>query len=562
MTPAQGHARAHLLSLFGKQKDSASVQSGVDALLTQLSQTDEGDDDAVMALRTTLATQIQRICATTWSDTDLDAAVLALMLKHRDDQHRAAPMRTQPAWTRGSTAPSWNLRAPSFTPQKPGLAQAPVTPLVDEEEDDEFSPFARAPPLLPDPEPNPTMESFDFEEMEPVAYTPLDVFCSTLLAYNEGLYATEPDPFMRMVRASESIQHALERSNYDVGAALALLHDAHQQGKDVSAPSACNTAHPEEAPVRVCRFFLAGECRRSDCRFSHDLNRAFCRFWMRGQCLNDPCQFLHDYDALSTLAQNPEIAPKEVLSVPEAPPSPPPLPRPTWDASQTRWAAAAKAGLQATPPPVFRPSSTSSKTTMPARSARIPLRPPTLLPTLVTGSALAVDMAKVRASLPKTQDAWAATQALLLARHAPLRDRVLVGAGGDAGGWGGSAQASQEAGARGMRGRWIGQGLGVCLGVARPANVGASLSLDERVEAVLDLHGLTAKEACEASEQWLLALEAEKFRGLAYLCVGAGKHSARSQGKLAGQVRAFLEHWGYPFADYDGVIACDPCTHW
>ncbi|KAK0542717.1 hypothetical protein OC845_006484 [Tilletia horrida] len=54
---------------------------------------------------------------------------------------------------------------------------------------------------------------------------------------------------------------------------------------------------------RVCRYFLAGECRRFDCRFSHDLGRALCRFWLRGQCLNDPCGFLHDYDVVNKLAR-------------------------------------------------------------------------------------------------------------------------------------------------------------------------------------------------------------------------------------------------------------------
>ncbi|CAD6884480.1 unnamed protein product [Tilletia laevis] len=55
--------------------------------------------------------------------------------------------------------------------------------------------------------------------------------------------------------------------------------------------------------ARVCRYFLAGECRRFDCRFSHDLGRALCRFWLRGQCLNDPCGFLHDYDVVNKLAR-------------------------------------------------------------------------------------------------------------------------------------------------------------------------------------------------------------------------------------------------------------------
>ncbi len=42
---------------------------------------------------------------------------------------------------------------------------------------------------------------------------------------------------------------------------------------------------------RVCRYFLAGECRRADCRFSHDVDRALCRFWLRGQCAKgDQCE--------------------------------------------------------------------------------------------------------------------------------------------------------------------------------------------------------------------------------------------------------------------------------
>ncbi|KAG6335809.1 hypothetical protein ID866_3287 [Astraeus odoratus] len=45
---------------------------------------------------------------------------------------------------------------------------------------------------------------------------------------------------------------------------------------------------------RVCRYYLAGECLRADCRFSHDLERALCRFWLRGTCAKqDQCEFLH-----------------------------------------------------------------------------------------------------------------------------------------------------------------------------------------------------------------------------------------------------------------------------
>ncbi|KAH9852074.1 hypothetical protein C2E23DRAFT_827414 [Lenzites betulinus] len=51
---------------------------------------------------------------------------------------------------------------------------------------------------------------------------------------------------------------------------------------------------PTPGGNRVCRYFLAGECLRADCRFSHDLERALCRFWLRGTCAKgEACEFLH-----------------------------------------------------------------------------------------------------------------------------------------------------------------------------------------------------------------------------------------------------------------------------
>ncbi|KAH8093727.1 hypothetical protein BXZ70DRAFT_377025 [Cristinia sonorae] len=55
-----------------------------------------------------------------------------------------------------------------------------------------------------------------------------------------------------------------------------------------------NNGRPSAGGNRVCRYFLAGECLRADCRFSHDLERALCRFWLRGTCAKgDACEFLH-----------------------------------------------------------------------------------------------------------------------------------------------------------------------------------------------------------------------------------------------------------------------------
>ena len=43
----------------------------------------------------------------------------------------------------------------------------------------------------------------------------------------------------------------------------------------------------KQAPVqrrRPCSFFVEGECRRPDCKFSHDLAAITCRFWIESAC--------------------------------------------------------------------------------------------------------------------------------------------------------------------------------------------------------------------------------------------------------------------------------------
>ncbi|XP_071090960.1 uncharacterized protein [Haliotis cracherodii] len=47
---------------------------------------------------------------------------------------------------------------------------------------------------------------------------------------------------------------------------------------------------------KPCSFFLEGNCRRSDCRFSHDLSSITCRFWEEGLCFKGSlCPFYHGY---------------------------------------------------------------------------------------------------------------------------------------------------------------------------------------------------------------------------------------------------------------------------
>jgi len=45
---------------------------------------------------------------------------------------------------------------------------------------------------------------------------------------------------------------------------------------------------------KPCSFFLEGNCRRADCRYSHDLSTITCKFWREGFCFKgESCPFRH-----------------------------------------------------------------------------------------------------------------------------------------------------------------------------------------------------------------------------------------------------------------------------
>lgn len=121
---------------------------------------------------------------------------------------------------------------------------------------------------------------------------------------------------------------------------------------------------------------------------------------------------------------------------------------------------------------------------------------------------------------------------------------------------------------RTWRGRTCGGGMGVVMGVASDRDVGEKLSGEEKMEAVLDLHGLHSNEATEVLEQFLLGLENEHFLGIAYAIVGEEKHTGTqdpargtSRSRLATGVREWLHRWGYPWSEREGIIYVDPLTH-
>ncbi|KAF8324311.1 uncharacterized protein EI90DRAFT_2934880 [Cantharellus anzutake] len=368
---------------------------------------------------------------------------------------------------------------------------------------------------------------------------------------------------------------------------------------------------------RVCRYFLAGDCRRSDCRFSHDLDRALCRFWLKGQCAKgEQCEFLHtlpqhidvqgitnamnrtgivdDRDHEETRTEFPTLGEMHNRR------AGPGFNRP-FDSSRVRFAAAVKKPLPPRLP--YNESETDSTLqgasgpVVPRASPRIRLRPPALVPTLPTGDILnklymayrarAIELGAARnACLSRAAEAWRRGDGAGAKRHSREAQELNGKMGLEAG----RAAArlvreratmtveavrnrdvswSDDPSDRTARGKMCGGGLGVCLGVASSNVVPDSrLTPEERTEAFLDLHGLHSNEAVEVIEDFLVALESEHFYGLAYLFVGEEKHTGTqdpsrgtSRARLAAGVRDWLFKWGYAWSERDGVICVDPLVH-
>ncbi|KAK2465635.1 hypothetical protein APHAL10511_002179 [Amanita phalloides] len=392
-----------------------------------------------------------------------------------------------------------------------------------------------------------------------------------------------------------------------------------------------NNAKPAQPATRVCRYYLAGECLRADCRFSHELERALCRFWLRGACAKqENCEFMHHLPKDADLTHVNALiaranAPPVTVSHPTHNPPPEDFPilgfdtngkaKPNndrFDPGRTRFAAAVKK-----PAPVVAPSPQNeaiaaarreaigtsldnlyhqSAIVAPKPSPRIKLRPPSLLPTLSTGEAVnkmymsyrqrALQLGAARnACLSRAADAWRRGDGATAKRFSReghelntrmksemaeaasklVRERVKA-----------AEQAvksrdmswSDDPGDRTSRGKTMGTGLGICLGIASSTICERQLTPEERTECVLDLHGLHSNEATEVLEEFLLAIEKEHYLGLAYIIVGEEKHTGTqdagrgsSRLRLATGVREWIHRWGYPWSEREGIICVDPLTH-
>lgn len=191
--------------------------------------------------------------------------------------------------------------------------------------------------------------------------------------------------------------------------------------------------------------------------------------------------------------------------------------------------------------PAAAPLHHSAAIIAPKQSPRIKLRTPALLPTLPTGEVVnnlymtyrsrALQLGAARnACLSRAADAWRRGDGAAAKRFSReghelnakmstemndaagklVRERAKVGEQAVRNrdpGW------SDDYGDRSARGKIVGSGLGVCLGIASPsvAGEGQKSTPEERTEVMLDLHGLHSAEATEVLEEFLLAVRRSRL---------------------------------------------------
>ncbi|KAI9481311.1 MAG: hypothetical protein EXX96DRAFT_566197 [Benjaminiella poitrasii] len=129
--------------------------------------------------------------------------------------------------------------------------------------------------------------------------------------------------------SDEELMNTLEKYDYDVDRAIEALLAQKLPVEVASSIQPITTSAQTTATItannmnddgsipkkrQVCRHFLAGECYRKDCWFSHDLQEKVCKFWLQGSCLKgDSCEFLHkiDIEEVASKMTLPEIKPKK-----------------------------------------------------------------------------------------------------------------------------------------------------------------------------------------------------------------------------------------------------------
>ncbi|KAJ3162704.1 hypothetical protein HDU86_003677 [Geranomyces michiganensis] len=370
---------------------------------------------------------------------------------------------------------------------------------------------------------------------------------------DEGYNTLSPEEILQSVFMDlpiEEIRSLLEANGWNVERTLeAILRPPQQQlatvapyggGVNGGGGGGLIDSASMEPGRQVCRHFLAGECLRSDCWFSHDPEALICKFWLAGGCIKgSSCPFQHGGVSLGRVVETAYVAP---LLVQKSPPSPksrqtsvdedfpalgaakaPAKPKlDFWSPTQKFVDVAKKV-----PPSPRNGFGTAAAAFVPA-AAGMPRRSTKLVDAkwVSTGDTLAASYARHRqeaidAAIQRNKLFQRATEAYLAGNKAAakafslgahrLNERVQ--------------ELHRHAGQKIFESRNSG-----------PLSRASSASAD----STIDLHGLHPAEAVEMLGTSIAKLKRESFTGRLLIVTGTGHHSRGQKAKLLPAIRDYL----------------------
>ncbi|KAH8675640.1 hypothetical protein BX600DRAFT_377483 [Xylariales sp. PMI_506] len=293
---------------------------------------------------------------TTLTGTSLDNAVLDVLWRYREGGgYAASPPPIRQTILRRPSPASWRGSATPLS-GSPRLGVSPLAPPgfvptnLSRTKSSTVSPFssprpsprlAFAAPVIPH---SPNLNAYEFAndhspaqeiygdlQAENVDWLVSDdaLSITSSVGTSSGLNAAAPEyvstqqtdmtPYdmlrsiLGQTKTDEEIETALALHGYDLSATIASIMDSQLPdaastaiavpeaksiiiGKSLTPDNRPTTPSGQQKSGIICKFFLStGQCLRSDCRFSHDLNSHICKYWVMGNCLaGDTCIFSHD----------------------------------------------------------------------------------------------------------------------------------------------------------------------------------------------------------------------------------------------------------------------------
>ncbi|KAJ3171841.1 hypothetical protein HDU87_008229 [Geranomyces variabilis] len=356
---------------------------------------------------------------------------------------------------------------------------------------------------------------------------------------DEGYNALSPEEILQSVFMDlpiDEIRALLEANGWNVERTLeAILRPPQPTNMAPYGAGTLTDSALMEPGRQVCRHFLAGECLRSDCWFSHDPEALICKFWLAGGCIKgSTCPFQHGTTIGSVarvetayvaplLAQKAPASPKaRQVSVDEEFPAlgaAKPAARPKldfWSPTQKFVDVAKK--VPTTPRHALGAATFAPTTNIPRRSTKL-----VDAKWVATGDTLAASYARHRqdaidAAIQRNKLFQRATEAYLAGNKAAAKAFSL------------GAHRLNE------RVQELHRHAGQKIFESRNSGPSSGASAD----STIDLHGLHPTEAVEMLETSIAKLRRESFTGRLLIVTGAGHHSRGQKAKLLPAIRDYL----------------------